>query len=217
MKTIIEAGHFYLFDDDKGEPVGFLEEQKQGILIALQIARELAVIPEFLLFIDDYHGNPHLENDWSDEAIEKSLQSESEVLKATAFMSDNKVEPQLISELALTSAAAHLYQLLVKKGVVAKGGRNLFDEFDHVGLLTKDDQPTCSLIDSALYLKKIGLESQNPTITVLPVRYHSQQDQVRQILKSFGLQYPPITVVYHDQVGEIIEVDDWSKGKTYAQ
>ncbi len=217
MNITIETAHFYLFEDEKGEPLGFLDEQKVSVQIALQIANELGITPQFLLFVDDYHGHPNLSTDWQTEDIQTSLLNESEVVNAQEYFEQYGIAPRILSELDTTTAAAHLYHLLLHKGVVTKGKRVLYPEFGSTVLLTKDDQPTCSLIDSALYLKKIGPARNQATITVLPIRYKSQQSQVKNILAAFGLTHPPITVMYHDQKGKILEKDDWSQGENHEE
>lgn len=210
-KTTIEAGHFYLYEDEKGEPPGFLNEQYLGVQLAFQIAQESGCEAEFLLFIDDYHGNPDLDRDWQDEDIQHTLLQHPDAQPAYQAFQEQGIEPLLVSELAVTSAAAHLLHLLIKKGVVAKGNKNLLSDYGNVSLVTKDNQPTCSLIDSALYLKKIGVTQDQSTVTVLPIRYKPQQEQVKQILRAFGVAHPPITVVYHDDQGVVLEHADWSQ------
>lgn len=210
--TSIEAGHFYLYEDEKGEPPGFLEEQNLGVQLAVQFALQSETAVQFLLFIDDYHGNPELEKDWDDEAIYQNLLSHPDALPAYEAFAEHDVQPMVISELAFTSTAAHLYNLLLNKGVMAKGNKQLLPDFGSISLLTKNGDPTCSLIDSALYLKKIGIHKDEPTMTVLPERYKSQQEQVKAILAAYGLAHPPITIIYHNEAGEVVEVDDWSKG-----
>ena len=60
-------------------------------------------------------------------------------------------------------------------------------------------------------MKKIGVTQDQPTVTVLPIRYKPQQEQVKQILRAFGVAHPPITVVYHDDQGVVLEHADWSQ------
>lgn len=211
MNHTIEAAHFYLYEEEKGESVGFLEEQKLGVKIAIQVANKLGITPQFLLFIDDYHGNPYLHLN-PPENIQSLLIDQVEVKSAQTYFQQNGIQPQIISEWELTSTAAHLYHLLLQKGVVAKGRRQLSNEFASVQLLTNEGDPTCSLIDAALYLKKIGPTRTQPTITVLPIRYKSQQDQVKQILAAFGVFKPFIIVIYHDDDGVVTNQEDWSLG-----
>lgn|GEM_PF-3277276 len=210
MSRTIEAGHFYLFQDEKCEPVGFLSEQKKGIQLACHLATELGLSVQFLLFIDDYHGNPHLDKEWQAEEIYHTLLNSVEVQSACQFYHDAGIQPLLLSELELTTAAAHLYNQLVHVKAVSNGKRALIKSFGGALLLTKENQPSCSLIDAALYLKKIGFSRQDNTTTILPRRYKTQQDQVKNILEAIGVILPPITVIYHDDEGRIFETDDWS-------
>lgn len=208
----IEAGHFYLYPDTKnGETRVLSPEQKIGIQLAADFARECGIVASFLLFVDDYHGNPFLDREWDNETIENFLRNHPDVQSALSLFEMSGIQPNIISELELTSAAAYLYVRLLKRGTVGNGKRNLIGEYKGAAVLTRDGEPTCALIDAALYLRKIGHTKKNPTITVLPLRYKSQQEQVKNILSAFGLVKPPITVIYHDDEGNVLEQDDWSE------
>jgi hypothetical protein len=209
----IEAAHFYTHNDGSGQPVGFGVEQQKAINLALEVANKVGLPTQFMLFIDDYHGKPDLsEKLWEDHEIYDSLTQNSEVTTAMDYFARHGINPELISEFHVTTAAAYLYSLLTKKGVVKKGGRGLIDQYGGVALLTKEEQPTCALIDAALYLKKIGPDRSQPTITVLPQRFKGQQEQVIAILRAFGISRAPIQVIYHDELGNVCEEVDYSIG-----
>jgi hypothetical protein len=210
MTTTIEVGHFYIYPDEKSVPYGFSSEQVLGLRLAVALVQELGLSAQFLLFIDDYHGHLGLESEWTSEEIHAALLTETNVHTALAEFDKYGLTPVLISELEQTTAAAHLYHCLAQQGLLSKGKKNLANELGGTPVLTQNFESTCSLIDSALYLKKIGPSKQNATITVLPAQYKSQQEQVKQILSAYGLVNPPITVVYHDKTGEICEIDDWA-------
>lgn len=207
---LIEAGHFYLHENPSAGQLGFGNEQQAGLQLALQLAKEVGISALMLLFVDDFHNNPNLDIPWEDEDLYENLLNNSDVKNIMCIVEAAGLEFSLISELAMTSTAMYLYSLLLKKGLVSKGGKALKSEYGSISLLTKEGQPSCSLIDAALYLKKVGPGADRPTITFLPMQYKKQQQDVRTILTAFGYAQLPVEVFYHDEKGEVLEVENWS-------
>jgi hypothetical protein len=160
--------------------------------------------------VDDFHGHPNLDHDLDNDQIRGMLMEDPDVQSVVELFRARGIDPELVSELQLTTAAGLLYTELCKRGVAK--GQSLTRQFGNVTLITAEKQPMCSLIDAAFYLRKIGLYKDQATITVLPEKYRSQQEQVKMILAALGVLNPPITVIYHDEVGQEILRDDWSEG-----
>jgi len=79
-----------------------------------------------------------------------------------------------------------------------------------IKLFGKNDNlnyPSCELLDVCLYQEKLLLA--DVTITLLPIRYKTQQEKVK---KLFSLLHedPSIIVIYFSTEGNIAEIDHWS-------
>lgn len=169
--VIVEAGHIYM---DK-EPD---KEHEVAAEIAARISASLAkhghvVIKQ--LFVDNYNPNP--------ENFSLDVKSYVDFLESKGF------KPDIVTyESWLETPAKNLLAAL--KTHHDKEGGNIFLADDSGIKLQVEDRPTCSLLDSALYIAKLSMCEM--TITVLPRKYKAQQKSVFSILSRLGYARPLI-------------------------
>lgn len=211
-RVIVEMGHIYLSPAYLDRDEVITDEEVQSIDIGLQVMSSLAElgIPlQSMLFVDDLHGFEDARGFDLNPELQENLQLVVSTFEEMGFTPD-----KVVSEAEMTSTAWYLYGLLKKKGVVNNGGRRLSENYFNAPLKngSKDDErPSCSLIDAALYLTKLGPQNEGMAVTILHEKYKPQQLEVKGILSAYGLRSPNVTVVYYNDAGEVTEVDHWSQ------
>ncbi|MBI2798542.1 hypothetical protein HYX70_04605 [Candidatus Saccharibacteria bacterium] len=97
---------------------------------------------------------------------------------------------------------------------ISEGGKKLIvgsgpnrQRIDMVGFLEHDELPSCEVLDMVAYRKKIW--GSKGTVTVLPESYKGQQDRVKRLFELFD-EAAPVVVVYHDDKGRPVDIDEWS-------
>ncbi len=205
-QAIIEAGHCYLFPEyylNQEKPV--MEDELLGAMIGNEVQKLMrsSMPVSLMLFIDDFHGR-----DGNDSQEVKSRYDEvmTEYTHLYGFVPD-----EVVFENDKINAAAHLYGRLVQKGVIRSGEGKLKHGERKVRLTNRYRDgsllPTCSLIDTALYLEKMDRDTL--AITILPEMFRSEQEEVRTILDAYGMSHPNIVVYYFTLNPVAVTMEDW--------
>lgn len=212
--VLLEMGHVYLSPDYLGrdESTFVTDEEMQGVQIGLALMDELCregFPVQSILFVDDFHGFVDAEGFDDNPDLENKLRDILDVFAEMGFQPD-----KVISEAGMTTSAWYLYSLLKQNGSVNGGAKQLSEMYGKASLKngTKDEErPSCSLIDAALYLTKVGPTNGNHAITVIHQKYKPQQLEVKQILLAYGMVHPNVSVVYYDDSGEVTEIENWHR------
>ncbi len=201
QSAIIEAGHFYA---DKGmSPMGDsdVRHAMMGIDLVSEVLRNIGGKQARLWwFIDEMHQNDHFDRMTQDGLFSSPLYEEMK--RRWTLPPDNIVfesEPELQQEaLNLVDKIPGEWLINMRKGIslVREGMPNYI-------LCKKDSRkkfcdPSCSLLDAALYVRKSEFTEENGVcITILPEEYRSQQDTTKLILKRTGYNIPILNVYFN--------------------
>lgn len=210
-KVSIEAAHIYC-DQDLD-----LRELRRELTLASVIAwdttklinRETSAEAEKILFVDDLspERTKLLLNNQIIEPPVLFIHKLKKYLSASGFSPDKVI---LESE-QIPTARILLEKLIEKDKVKSNRSGKLMLKSGWIPLTGKSGNlncPSCSLLDAALYQSK--LTACDVTITILPEKYKSQQNQVRAILAELGFVKPKIIVIYFSlQTLTVNYVDYW--------
>lgn len=189
--VVVEAAHFYA---ERGlDPLALL-----GAQLAIDLVNEIAgwgKEVEQMLFVDDI-GYKQKEPDISNEL---------ELLGGIGY-----TPKQIVYESSLVASGETLIGQLVRAGKTkVHGGRLKLTKgfFPLRGKAGNSNSPSCEVLDSVLYIRK--LQSAQGAITILPESYYTQQDKTRKVLQSAGVMTPNVLLVCYDQSGEITKTQYW--------
>lgn len=178
----VEAAHIYLDETPNGQ-------HSESARIGAEIAQKLSgngVLVTNQLFVDDFHP------------AKKTL----DLKKYMDSLVKIGFTPDLLTfEKKMELPAKNLLAILNGIAQRKNGNCYLASSSNNI-LIMKEDAPTCSLLDAALYVAKISMF--DLAITVLPKMYKGQQKKVFHILRALGYENPPIINVYFNGKEEII-------------
>lgn len=185
--VVVEAAHIYA-DNEPGQ------EQQVSSLVASEVLACLNKPTHKTLLIDDIHiTSPTLNLDFYTQWLAEQGYSVDEVVMESSLIQDSK---QLLDQLRavvpprkLVSAKKEPWEL---NGSMATG---LWTEVGKVSLLTPAGQPTCNLLDAALYIKKAQVGETCVTILPTPDGQNNYVKQQLQTLAVLRRVRPDISVV----------------------
>ena len=232
---IVEAGHLYepekIFKIIPGARIVTDEVASPEVLTGIQIGQAIiheltqaGLTPQRAAFIDDTmlanHPIERAGDLYGDFAIRRGIykQITSEGYTHAGWTPQLEYRESNVKEQALAvitslqnSSSQRTDYRLSQDGRKIKykelGKTKSIKLFGKEGYDYDPDYPSCEVLDLAIYTQK--LEDAEVAITVLPLRYKSQQDRVKKLF-SFLNQSPPILVVYFNEVGKISDIDAWS-------
>lgn len=182
--VVVEAAHIYTDQTPS-------EEQSAGVLVAGTILEAISPPVRRLLFIDDFHPT---ESTLDIKAYQEWLVNLGYPVDQTLF------ESVLVSDahqlLAKIKEVVPKKKLSYPKNDVWQSSPSigLWTPRGKISLITGQGDPSCSLLDASLYLKKA--EMGEIALTVLPQCYLPQQLDTIALLAKAGHVLPIINVFF---------------------
>lgn len=189
--VIVEAAHFYA--EGGLDPLALL-----GAQLAIGLVNEMTgwgARVEHMLFVDDI-GCKQREPDISHELASLGAigYNPTQIVYESSLVVDGE---SLIGQLVQSDKTKeHSGRLKLKNGF-----------FPIRGKAGNSNSPSCEVLDSVLYIRK--LQSAQGAVTILPESYYTQQDKTRKVLQSAGVMTPNVLLVCYDQSGEITKTQYW--------
>lgn len=234
----VEAGHIYAparyrlstkvkkFDDSfQGrQPREAVDTTiDQGLQIARLLRQKLqdrGIDVKQLLFVDDVSlrerqktsSNPERWELFIQRTARQIVSSDTEPERVRVLSEHSFIEEaeKIIGQIRQKAAISTNYRLSSNGNAVIVGHGKSRRSVRLVGYNREyPTLPSCEVLDVCVYQKK--LKDDRETITVLPVEYKAQQEKVRLLLELLTEDELPVTVIFFDKMGSVVEVRQWHR------